>query len=162
MKRKMLLWLIRRLKNEIDNKHFRMSSYLYRNDKGESCEYTSEGDIPHCKTAGCIAGTVFLGMKPKERQKLIPKNTNLDYWDADVHEIARKRLGLTAEQASELFSPDIPLNEITRKHAIKVLEIIRDKGVLDWSLVLPKKLFQEENWGVIRNFTTPMKIELTK
>lgn len=128
-RRKVIEWLIQRLKHEVDDKHFRMDYWLSVNDKA-TCYY-GEHDIPFCKTAGCLAGTLFLGLPEKLREAYAELRAR---GSADILEAATEQLGLSEKQAQELFLPDVyALKLIKRKHAINVLKRMLTHSEINWA-----------------------------
>lgn len=148
IKREPLNALIQRIKDEIDDNHFNMRMWLssivdQSLNRPWGLDYNSEEDIPYCKTAGCIAGQVFLGlMTADERQEDLVKFSGQRTMSATAGTVARAaadKLGLNLVPANVLFAPMslCNLKNITRQMAVQVLENIRDHGVLNWKAVLP-------------------------
>lgn len=155
MKRAPLNALIQRLKDEVDDAHFTMRYWLWRNDLNVAGEYYSEEDIPYCKTAGCMAGQVFLSLTPEKRQEYLKQNSGSDH---DLYVTAAEtELGLSKKEASLLFAPSgLDLRYVTRQHAIAVLEGIRDNQMIDWKAAAP-----DREWLSSFNPDGRLSIELT-
>ena len=138
-RRKVIEWLIHRLEHEVDDDHFRMDMWLAKRSNGEGVLYHSEKDIPYCKTAACMAGTLFLGL-PKSIRKGYTKLDDL--WGngaANIQFAAQEQMGLTYEQADQLFSPALwELNSVTRQDAIAVLRHMLDFSTINWCAVAPE------------------------
>lgn len=148
IKREPLNALIQRIKDEIDDNHFNMRMWLssivdQSLNSPWGLDYKSEEDIPYCKTAGCIAGQVFLGlMTAEERQEALVKfavQRTMSDTAGIIARAAADKLGLNLVPANVLFVPMsmYHLKNITRQMAVQVLENIRDHGVLNWKAVLP-------------------------
>lgn len=170
-RRKVIEWLIHRLENEVDDRHFSMQSWLLKAETAnlgypgyfDAVQYYSERDIPYCKTAACIAGTLFLGL-PKELRNQYVKLANSTNaaatlglgskpWPADVELAAREQMGLTFDEASDLFAPSaIAFSKLTRRDAIAVLKRMLSHSVIDWKHVRPDE---------IREYVEPRKITFT-
>ena len=79
-----------------------------------------------CGTAGCIAGWT-LSMWP-------PRAKSFEGTYQQVFDLAQKRLGLTDDQAVELFTPDgyqIP-GVFTRDRAIGAIDSLLETGEVQW------------------------------
>lgn len=128
MKRAALRALIERMENQVDDDHFRMNSYVTPVDQNTISPgvYSGEKDIPYCKTAGCIAGQVFLGLTPEERQKYKGMT-----FTAAASLAAKDTLDIDNETARALFEPGAYWR-ITRETALKALKGIETNSVLDW------------------------------
>lgn len=155
MKRSILLWLINQLENEVDDDHFWMGAWLAPVNRGGNYEfihYVSEKSIPHCKTAGCIAGTLFLKLTPEKRREYLERYGE----NALVEKAAKAELGLNYEQCSALFEPGA-MTDIKRQHAIDVLKNLNTNGVINWAVVLPPKVHQQlidtARYGIEVNIT---------
>jgi hypothetical protein len=140
-RRKVIEWLIHRLEHEVDDDHFVMELWLQRRSDGESIWYCNERNIPHCKTAGCIAGTLFLGL-PKKIRKAYTKLD--DIWGdhgapaANVEFAAREQLGLSAHEADNLFAPSTSsLRNIKRWHAVATLKRMLTHSEINWAEANP-------------------------
>ncbi len=96
----------------------------------------------HCGTAACIAG--FAALIDTDHVKS-PRGDRWSFFaigdsqiDANIRyvdEVAQDFLGLTTDQAHDLFMPDIlrvPLREVSAENAIKVLENLIETGDVDW------------------------------
>jgi hypothetical protein len=138
MKRSKLMSLIARLENEVDDDHFWMGAWLApskRRDDYQFIHYQSEESIPHCQTAGCIAGTVFLGLTPEQRKEYITRFGEHGL----VEKVAIHELDLTYLQGIVMFEPGA-MSSITRQHAIDMLKHLNATGFIDWPRVLPEAL----------------------
>lgn len=84
--------------------------------------------VPHeCGTSCCIAGFAYLA---KHGEVATHYSTEI------VGDTAQEFLGLTDIQKQKLFNPTHTDNgyEATYEEGIKVLEHLRDTGVVDWSV----------------------------
>lgn len=146
MKRDRVEWLVNRLKNEVTDAQFRMrawlSSYVLIDDDNypeyDSFSYHGEESIPPCKTAGCMAGTVFLGLTAEKRLELAQAHAGAL---SDLPRITAKlELGLTMPEAQDLFEPFMAgrhFDRITRDMAINLLENMLVSSEINWSVVVP-------------------------
>lgn len=137
MKRQALLNLIDRMKNDVDDAHFNMALWLFPVGLPyTNIEFKREEDIPYCKTGGCLAGEVFLGLTPEQRAEY-KKEANARGHDP-AYTAGVAELGLNAVEADVLFSPSAvsSMRKWTRVQAIQVLEHIRDHRVIDWGRVV--------------------------
>lgn len=136
MNRENVQRLLDRLKNVVDDDHFYMANWLSTaNDEHAGVYYDgTEESIPVCKTAGCLAGEVFLGLTPEERLNYFNTNKNKFEHNELISVIGRKELGLEQHEAQHLFQPDmgLALHRIKRHHAIAVLEIMLAENAIDW------------------------------
>lgn len=146
MKRAAVENLIRRLRDEVDDEHWDMSHWLSgisRMPDGAfnrhfPITYRDDDDIPHCQTAGCMAGTVFLGLTPEQRVMYQKEYGELD--NGFVRYCAMQELGLSSSEAHILFEPFASISDFeraTRQRVIQLLENLLDTGVIDWSTVVP-------------------------
>lgn len=85
-----------------------------------------------CGTTACIAG--FAAMESVGLDSL--KHLSDDNRTLKIKNSAREFLGLDSSTSHDLFFPD-GAYEATPKQAIKVLEHLRDFGVVDWSIINP-------------------------
>lgn len=96
-------------------------------------------DLPlaegECGTAGCIAGWALVAMGDVNKHRS-EYGSGILFTTQTQHEVA-KWLGITWGQSQQLFSPPIDdAYNATAEQAIKVLELMRDKGVIDWERIL--------------------------
>jgi hypothetical protein len=112
-----VLALAARLRSPSAEGHFDMTEYF-------------EGDGPlgqaihECGTIACIAGFAAAMAHPKARLR-----------GSEVHPIARNFLGLTIEEAEQLFVPEgIIYSKVTRFVAADTLEHLGNTGEIQWDL----------------------------
>lgn len=155
MKLAALRALIERMENQVDDDHFVMSTYVRPIDHAafQPNTFTGEETIPYCKTAGCIAGQVFLGLTPEEREPYV----GLRFTEA-ARQAAMDTLGIKQDLAYALFEPGA-YRQITREIALKALKGIEADGILDWRAVLG---FDDQNteWHLTLAAREPIKIDL--
>lgn len=160
MKRSVLEWAIWRLENEVDDAHFNMSNWLVPVAGGGTIIYRSEEDVPHCKTAGCIAGTMFLGLTAEQRMAAVKHFYSRDFMDTSFlpMKAAADMLGISPKVRDALFVPGTTSvhESITRKTAIKLLKNILIEGTLDW----PSVLSPSQRQSLRLSACDPIKIEL--
>ena len=140
-RRKVIEWLIHRLEHEVDDRHFHMEMWLCEaNEEANGILYHNERSIPYCKTAGCIAGSLFLGLPAKLRRAYaqLPEN-NYD-GVADVGQAAQEQLGLSKREAHRLFVPDAEnINKLIRQNAIDVLKRMLTHSEINWRAIVPEQ-----------------------
>ena len=114
---------------EADEKFvFDMGSFVDKlDDPAWYAKYAPAENIPenHCGTACCIAGYVSLVYVDPLTKSWV------------MAEVAQTYLGLTGEQASELFeveSDDVDLTDITRTQAVATLRNLAETGEVNWDL----------------------------
>lgn len=160
MKRAAVEDLVRRLREEVDDDHWDMSHWLAgleRRTDGTVCgyhtvAYRSEEDIPHCQTAGCMAGTVFLGLTPEKRAEYAARYGELD--NGFVKFVAREELDLNSAESYVLFEPFMASSNFaraTRERTISMLEHLLETGVIDWGKAVPDASFSP----------TPLQVQFT-
>lgn len=140
MKRDKVVWLIDVLRHVVDDNHFHMAKWLCRAEDRMAVIYRCEADIPHCRTAGCIAGTVFLKLTPEQRADYKNKAWSDPEGGTATFRAGKDELGMTSEEAFRLFEP-IEVTElglITRQEAIAVLENILVNETIHWATVIPR------------------------
>jgi hypothetical protein len=158
MRRKVVEWLIWQLEHEVDDQHFNMELWLSRVSDKEGIVYEGEQSIPYCKTAGCIAGTLFLRLPKKIRKLWAAQDLHERDYDPLPQYVAKIQLGATDEEAETLFAPSEVLKNIKREHAIAVLKGILKTSHIDWPAVLPRGL-QRDLFSYARK---PLCVRLTE
>jgi hypothetical protein len=139
-RRKVIEWLIHRLEKEVDDAHFVMELWLMKRSDGQGIVYHNERDIPYCKTAGCLAGTLFLGLPAKIRKAYVKigYTDSRDRMSANIEGAAQEQLGLTDQETRCLFIPDIHnLKLVKRMHAIAVLKRMLTHSEINWQEANP-------------------------
>lgn len=109
-----------------------------------------QGDVLHsCGTAGCIAGfTLALKADILSKEPEFRNSSNKGVYYLRTHRVvqAAEILGITTDEAQELFfmpggaeqrhAFDREPNDIRAAAAVRVLEILRDTGKVNWHLAL--------------------------
>lgn len=88
------------------------------------------GNYVHvCGTPCCIAGWTVA----------VAKGWETITWRVAYYDVAANHLGLTGQQAEDLFRPfsHVRLQDVTPAHAAAVLRNLADTGVVDWSVGAP-------------------------
>lgn len=126
--------VIASIKGETENSKtlgFNMS-YSIQNDR-------TDRSGRDCGTIACIAGHAYVNATGAKGRK-ITQLGEAYMWD-HIFNTAQAKLGLTMEERELLFfgqdedgEPVIDLDTVTPEHAIRVLENLRDNGVVDWSI----------------------------
>ncbi|MNC38714.1 hypothetical protein D3C75_873360 [compost metagenome] len=87
---------------------------------------------PRCGTVCCIAGAVCQFNQPYN----LRHRTTASYWAVDgVHDRAKGLLGISAEDADGMFTPDsdeVQWSSITPEVAANMLRAYLASGVIDW------------------------------
>lgn len=101
--------------------------------------------VQECGTSACIAGQCYLlaGAPLRDGGDLYDRATGmtiplLSYGNTDmVVPVAAEFLGLTKEQAKELFMPYWgDLDKITAEHAVRCLRNLAITGVINWEAAM--------------------------
>lgn len=85
-----------------------------------------------CGSAGCIAGTAMAKWNPIGFVDFLD-NKLFERKGLNILEAAAKELGLTHEEAVELFAPDeVDLYKVTKKAAAEVVRHFANTGEIVW------------------------------
>lgn len=128
--------------NPIPTFSFDMSSFGHSYIKGDTnylAEYNASTE-PVCGTAGCIAGTIAYRQNPELFNKALRGTTNT----MAVMDFAANYLGLTLEQANQLFLADgwfVTLAKVTPAQAAAVLRNLAETGKVDWTPVADEQYY---------------------
>lgn len=131
-----------RLVNEVDDAHFNMDRWLSKVVPDETgnvgVHYYDETSIPHCKTAGCMAGQVFLGLTPEQRlaykDQFSRSSSRGNYAPSLMAMVGAMELGVSWLEAHELFEP-AGLSLINRADAIAMLNHLLEHNEINWGKV---------------------------
>lgn len=124
---------------KMPNKAFRLDVWL-RGKLGDGGHYILSGrtmarnvikaqedpDNHNCGTVACIGGTAAILARAASNERA---------WELPVRTVATEWLGISRDDAEDLFVPGDPLfrQKVTRKGAIRVLKHLEKTGKLDWN-----------------------------
>jgi hypothetical protein len=119
--------LLRKVADRIERENrFDMSTYGRKKDD-------------RCSTVACMAGHIVWMTEPERFEKEI--TLNIHSCDFNIHEIATEKMGISEDEADELFVPcgDIDINDINdNKNLVPAaLRWMADNKCLDWNKAGP-------------------------
>lgn len=100
-----------------------------------------------CRTPACICGHLLFRFHLGSFKAAVRNEFMSDPPMVSWPERGARVLGITTQQAYELFVPDnVALEEVTKDEAVAVLRRLYETGKIDWEAVLPKhKLCEDED-----------------